>query len=145
MVDCLARLVVSAAALLLLSCAGHTVVGQNVASPHDDLKLAIVVRGEPGKAYVAKSDKTVYVSVAVRDTDPPKYLMRKKYDFVAEDLDWKIEWLSADRVRLELIDRPDEIDARHSSSNRAQARHFATYEFARISPTTFEEVKAATR
>jgi hypothetical protein len=93
---------------LLASCMSHTVVGNGAgdraASPDGRFRLAVEIHGANGKSYVAETKKRVYVWVLRSGTNNPAPLLRTNYTFRAAGLKWQINWLSTNRVCMELVD-----------------------------------------
>src|SRR5258707_10181284 len=88
--------------LMLITLCGcmHTYVAGGHDSPDKQYTLWVISNGASGKAYVDKSKKKIWISIATREGMNSGVLFEKRYVLTGSDITWETRWLSDEAVSV---------------------------------------------
>src|ERR1017187_7449854 len=124
------RALITFIGLLLVTMCGcmHTVIGGwSQESPDRHYELSVTSHGAAGKAYIDTSRKHVYLRIS--DLTGLTDSFHQEYQFVAADLEWRVEWRATNIVSVEFFDCGDKISAHDEGVLHMLSNHIATARF----------------
>lgn len=134
-------IVVAVIALVLLAgCYMKATVGRATPSPDGALSLGVVVVTQPGVAYGDRGEKSVDVTISSSDSNSSKTLLVKRVAITATRLDWTVDWLNSNEVRVTFFESVSEENM-YSREKKTPTKPLSVLTFARASgESAFREV-----
>ena len=108
-----------------------TEVGDGLGTPSPDgrLRLAVLIDGAYGHAYIDKTRKKIWIQIGTGSAANYTPLFDHTYVLTGSDIEWKTHWSSTEAVSVELYDWGDGVSNYNNMEHMTASNHIALLSF----------------